>query len=66
VQATGVPVQVVGELVDGLRADGHDVAIRDVPDEFPRGARTMLVFRRDGAAARGPPPARPGNGMARP
>jgi hypothetical protein len=46
VQATGAPVPFLPRLVDELRAQGHDVAVRDVPYEFQRGAHAMLVIRR--------------------
>lgn len=45
-QATGAPVPFLGRLVDELRAQGHDVAVRDVPYEFQRGAHAMLVIDR--------------------
>jgi hypothetical protein len=45
VQRTGDPVPFLGELVDGLRAVGADVAVRTVGYEFQRGANTMLVIR---------------------
>jgi SAM-dependent methyltransferase len=45
VQATGAPVPFLDQLIDELRAQGHDVAVRDVPYEFQRGAHAMLVVR---------------------
>jgi hypothetical protein len=46
VQGTGAPVPFLDHLVDELRAQGHDVAVRDVPYEFQRGAHAMLVIGR--------------------
>jgi SAM-dependent methyltransferase len=46
VQATGAVVPFLDRLVDELRSHGHDVAIRDVPYQFQRGAHAMLVVRR--------------------
>lgn len=46
VQRTGDPVPFLGQLVDDLRTEGLDVSIRDVPFEFQRGAREMLVVTR--------------------
>jgi hypothetical protein len=45
-QATGAEVPFLPGLVDEMRADGHDVDVRDVPYEFQRGAHAMLVIRR--------------------
>ena len=44
VQGTGEPVPFLGSLLDQLRAEGHDVVVRDVPYEFQRGAHAMLVI----------------------
>ena len=50
-QATGAPVPFLDRLIDELRAQGHEVAVRDVPYEFQRGAHAMLVIRRRRAAS---------------
>jgi hypothetical protein len=45
-QATGAAVPFLGRLIEELRAQGHEVDVRDVPYEFQRGAHAMLVIRR--------------------
>jgi SAM-dependent methyltransferase len=44
VQGTGEPVPFLDVLIAELRADGHDVVVRDVRYEFQRGAHAMLVI----------------------
>ena len=46
VQATGAAVPFLDELIDEVRGQGHDAAVRSVPYEFQRGADKMLVIRR--------------------
>jgi hypothetical protein len=60
-QGTGAAVPFLGRLIDELRAQGHEVAVREVPYEFQRGAHAMLVIRRrDDPARPGPRPKSPG------
>jgi len=44
--ATGGAVPFLARLTDELEEQGHEVAVRDVPYEFQRGAHAMLVIRR--------------------
>jgi hypothetical protein len=46
VQATGAAVPFLDQLIDELRGQGHDAAVRNVPYEFKRGAHAMLVIQR--------------------
>ena len=45
VQGTGAKVPFLDQVLGQLQGDGHDVELRRVPDEFQRGADSMLVAR---------------------